>query len=131
MSKSKKKYIPKFFESTLEKGDTSSSIFVSMRLSDAWKSLSSVARLVYIDMKMEYYRQKKKPSEERQDTFYFNKFIWNNIYGYKNANQIKKYIDELIEKGFIEYVKQGWNTRTKSIYKYSDKWKNYAGEAPP
>jgi hypothetical protein len=121
----KKKYEKKSFESDQSSSDVMAMFFASMRFSSAFEKLSSVAQNVYRDMKLEYYRQKKKPFPEDRTCFYFNKYIWKNIYHYKNANQISKCINELILLGFIRCKQDGYTNRTKSIYQYSDKWRNY------
>lgn len=129
MGKSKKLYKKKSFESMQNSDDTMAMFFVSMRLSNAWQQLSQGARNVYIDMKLEYYRQKKKPNNEDSTCFYFNKYIWHDIYGYKNANLMSKYIGELIQYGFIKCVLDGSTTRQKNIYQYSDMWRQYGTDA--
>lgn len=116
----KKKYIPKTFES--KKPDVSASIYCSMIQSKAWENLTNNARVLYLYMKLQYYGQKAIPDRE-QEYFYFNKGMWKTTYKlYTNQNQFYKDRNLLIENGFIEIEQNGKNTRTKTIYRFSDKW---------
>lgn len=47
-----------------------------------------------------------------------------NIYSKGNQNGFSKDMSELIDKGFIELVENGKNTRTKNIYRLSSEWQN-------
>lgn len=125
---SKKRYVPKPFESIGISSDTSANIYSSMLLSKAWQILNISTKELYLYCKNEYYRQKKKPFTDDQTCFYFNQAIYLNIYGKTNASQLRAGINELIEKGFIRCIECGANTRTKSIYQYSSKWRLYGTE---
>ena len=133
MAAKKRTYQPKMFESTQTSKDTSANIYLSMLTSSAWKDLSNNSRVVYLDMKSQYYGQKKvkEPDENGnikefdQECFYFNWGIARDVFGIKNPTQLNKDIKSLIEHGFVEIVKNGKNTRTKSVYKLSDKWQKW------
>lgn len=118
----KKKYVPKTFESS-KSGDVSANIYASMMQSRAWGNLTNNARVLYLYMKLQYYGQKTIPDRE-QECFYFNKALFLKIYQlYTNANQFYKDKKLLIDNGFIEIVENGKTTRTKSIYRFSSKWR--------
>ncbi len=131
MSK-KRKYIPKSFESTGTSSDTSANIYKSMLLSPAWKSLSKGAQNLYLYMKSQYYGVATKGHPDGDSTkFHFNKCLYVNQYGangtalYNNDSTFRKNRDELVKNGFIRVVSDGSVTRERSVYEYSDKWKDY------
>ena len=119
---SKKKYLPKSFESI--GGQTlSANLYASMLQSKAYKSLSNGARTLYTFMKLQYYGAKGIKDHDKTD-FYFNWALANKTYSlYTNNTQFKKDRDMLVEYGFIEVVENGKSSRTKNIYRFSDKWK--------
>lgn len=122
----KPKWKPLDFETIGDK-KLSATIYAAMIQSDAWTQLSNNARVLYLYMKLQYFgvKQEDKPRGQ-QDLFYFNKAMATKTYGlYTNMAQFRKDRDMLLEYGFIEEVEKGKNTRTKSIYRFSDKWKEY------
>ncbi len=123
MSK-RKQYIPKTWES-IDGNRLSANIYVSMMQSNAWMQLSKNARLLYIYMKAQYYGQKNLPERPSTD-FVFNWALVNKTYKlYSNKGQFENDRNMLIQYGFIEIVENGKNTRTKNIYRYSDKWQSF------
>jgi ribosomal protein L33 len=127
MSKKRKPYEKKSFESMRNSSDTSANIYESMLLSPAWLALSATQKVLYVVCKSQFYSEKRNPNNNSEQ-FTMNKFKWLNKYHlYTNANSAGFYRDmnALIEKGFIACVECGANTRTKSIYKFSDKWNLY------
>lgn len=133
MSKKKERYFPKTFESTGKSGDTSANVYVSMLLSRKWKELTKNAQVLYLYCKAQYYAEKKKPTpkikiltdDERRQCFTMNRSKWQDVYEiYASDNgQFYKDMSLLVEKGFIQVVESGKTTRTKSIYRFSDKWR--------
>lgn len=124
MSK-RNKYQKKPFESSGISSDTSANIFQSMLVSAAWKTLTDRQRTLYLYMKAQYYHQKKHP-ENNPEMFYFNRALYQDVYGlYPSPKQFVRDRDALIEKGFIVVIEDGSYTRTKTIYKYSDKWQKF------
>ena len=135
MSKQKIKYKPKKFESTGISSDTSANIYMSMLMSDAWQSLTKNQQILYLYCKAQYYAEKRKPkpklveldAEQLSLCFTMNKSKWctlYNIYSKGNQNGFSKDMSELIDKGFIDLVENGKNTRTKNIYKLSSGWQD-------
>lgn len=122
MSRKRQKYEPKRYESKRQQGDISANIYASMVQSPAWQKLTNNAKNLYLYMKLQLYGQKPIADQEKE-CFYFNKSMWKDTYKlYTNQNQFYKDRNLLVENGFIEIVEQGQNTRTKHIYKLSDKW---------
>ena len=122
MGRRKQKYVPKRYESRKQSGDISANIYASMMHSAAWQNLTSNAIRLYLYMKLQLYGQKSIP-EQGEECFYFNKAMWKNTYQlYTNQAQFYKDRDLLVKNGFIEIIEHGQNTRTKAIYKFSDKW---------
>lgn len=120
----KRRYQPKDFESLANYNrDTSANIYYSMMTSEIFKSLTKQQQILYVYMKMRYYCSSHPGKINEQ--FYFNKHLWHDEYNlYKNANSFYKDRDALVEKGFIDIVERGWNTRTKAIYRYSSRWQS-------
>ncbi len=120
----RKIYTPKSFESIGGKR-LSANIYISMLESTAWKQLSKNSRLLYVYMKAQYYGAKNIPEHPATD-FVFNWGLASQTYGlYTNKTQFAKDKSELIKYGFIECVENGKCTRTKSIYRFSDKWQSF------
>lgn len=119
----RKQYIPRAWES-VKGSKTSANIYVSMINSTAWMMLSKNARLLYVYMKAQYYGAKNLPEHPETD-FVFNWALVSKTYKlYKNHARFEKDRDMLIKYGFIELIENGKNTRTKSIYRFSDKWQS-------
>lgn len=119
-----RKYEKKLFESTRASWDTSANIFESMLRSAAWKSLSGNQKALYVTCKSQYYDVKKHPNDDRMQ-FYMNQSLWLNKYElYTLANHASFYRDMkvLIDRGFIECAENGKSTRTKSVYRYNNRW---------
>ena len=120
--KNGRKYIPKLYESKKQNGDVSANIYASMMQSQAWQKLTANAMRLYLYMKLQLYGQKSLP-DCGEECFYFNKAMWHDTYHiYTNQAQFYKDRDMLVSNGFIEIVERGQNTRTRAIYKFSDKW---------
>ena len=119
-------YTPKKFETNEYNNVLSANIYLDMLTSPAWIDTPKNARLLYIYAKAQFWGVKEHP-QNRQDYFYLNKSLVVDIYKlYTNTSQFRKDINELIKHGFIELVENGKFTRTKNIYKYSDKWKTWS-----
>lgn len=131
-------------------GDTikevSATISYSLRKSNAWNNLTPTQRLLYLDCKFQLYgqhplRDKLTTDWEKENDknvnirlrFHFNEDLWLTKYGLYTVNT-KRYfykdMNALIENGLIRKIQSGQNTRTKSIYEFSDKWKEL-GEWTP
>lgn len=127
----KRKYEKKSFESTGSSSDTSANIYVSMLLSNAWKSLSAQQKTLYLYCKAQYYAERPKPNND-QLCFTMNQSKWCSLYGlYERSNAKGFYRDmsALIASGFITCAECGALTRTKSIYRFSDMWQRYGTAA--
>ena len=129
MSRSKKKYEKKAFESTGATNDTSSNIYISMLLSPAWIALSGSQKALYLYCKAQYYAEKSKP-DNNPLRFTMNRSKWLLLYKLYTSNSAGFYRDmaALIEKGFIACVGCGAISRTKSIYEFSSMWQKYGTE---
>ena len=122
----KSKWKPLNFETIGDK-KLSAVIYASMIQSQAWQKLSNNARVLYLYMKLQYFgvKQEEKPRGQA-DLFYFNKAMATKTYGlYTNMAQFRKDRDMLVQYGFIDEIEKGKNTRTKSIYRFSDRLKEY------
>lgn len=131
----KKKYTPKAFESEGNSNDTSANIYESMLLSPAFIALSNRQRLLYLYCKAQYYG-KRKPAKDfkelglyqEETCFYMNRAVIRKYSMYPDSSNKEFYrdIDALISYGFITRELQGGgNGHTKSVYKFSGKWREY------
>ena len=119
----RKQYIPKPWES-VDGNRLSANIYASMISSHAWEQLSKNARLLYMYMKFQYYGAKNIPEHPATD-FVFNWALASKTYKlYTNYKQFENDRNMLIKYGFIDEVENGKTTRTKSIYRYSDRWQS-------
>ena len=133
MGRKKKKYRPQQFESLKGEGDTSANIYRSMLLSPAMKDLSSKQFELYVCAKSEYYGASAHDKDGFEDeyrndpryfTMNFGKFKKTGLYGmYTNKESFYKDIASLINHGFIDCEIDGYSTRSKSLFKFSDRWK--------
>jgi hypothetical protein len=134
----KKKYVPKGFESTGRSGDTSANIYRSMMLHPACRDLTPNQFRLYVYCKSELYGKSRHdldgfPEHVRADMtcFTFNKAKWHKdgLYGlYSNYGQFYRDMAALIEHGFVDCVQSGFSTRTKSLYKLSNRWQLWGTE---
>ena len=61
-----------------------------------------------------------------ETVFYFNRELWMDRYKlYTKWQQFNRDREALIKHGFIKVIEEGYNTRTKSKYKFSDEWKQW------
>lgn len=131
MSRRKKPYVKKSFESMGKSSDTSANLYESMLLSPAWFDLSASQKVLYAVCKSQYYSEKRKPIMDDNLSFTMNKSKWAEkykLYASNNPRGFQRDIAELIRHGFIVCVESGATTRKKSIYRFSDKWQHF-GEA--
>ena len=133
----KKKFEYEKFESAGEfvdgngkkRKDTSVRICESMLFSDAFSALTNRQKMLYICCKSQFFG-KRKPCQDIEilydDCFYmsFSTIIPYKIYTKNMKSEYYKDLKILVDLGFIELIAKG-NSRKKSIYKYSDRWKKY------
>lgn len=104
-------------------------IFLDMVNSSAFRDLSYRQQLLYFYMKIQFCQKDSKKPNGKHLQFYFNRGLYKNTLKlYSNDEQFRKDRDSLINHGFIICVENGSNTRSKSIYQFSDKWQNYGTE---
>lgn len=127
MSRKRRTYQKKPFESTGTSSDVSGNIYVSMQLSKAWMTLTANQKVLYLVCKTQLYAEKQKPNDDPL-SFTMNQSKWCGLYHlYEKSNAKGFYRDmtALIEKGFVTCVECGAITRTKSIYRLSSMWQKY------
>lgn len=114
------------FECSPYENKTFTRIFLNMINSPAFKDLSYRQQLLYFYMKIQFYQKDSKKPNGKHLQFYFNRGLYkNNLKLYSNDEQFRKDRDALIEHGFIVCVQDGSNTRSKSVYQFSDLWQVY------
>jgi len=115
--------------------DTSASIFESMYRSPAYRGLTARQRDLFMCCKLQRYGKRKpgrdyREIEELQSEalFYLSWAMVSKDYGlYPEGSKKNFYSDmkALAEHGLIELVSSGSSRRTKSIYRYSTRWKDW------
>lgn len=127
---------------TFQNADTHASIYRSMLLHEAYKTLTANQRNLYVLCKSELYGKSKNDLEQ------FNKYFIENgidkqnhpeyftmnwgkvkkggLYDcYSNTNSFRTDINALIEHGLIDCVLCGADSRCKSLYRLSNRWRFY------
>ena len=131
-SKSKREYRPKPSESTGSKGDTFARLFESKTLSTAWIDLSASAKVLFMTCSAQPYTQKPKPNPANDQRFYMNQSLWlhkYHLYSKANLGGFYRDMNSLVNHGFICCIENGANSRTKSVYEFSDGWKAFGTDA--
>lgn len=85
----------------------------SMHQSKAWKKLSLQSRYLYMEFKFKY---NGKNVNDISFTYKEGRELM-------NVNTFSKCIDQLLEFGFIKYIRNSPNTRECNIFGLSDGWK--------
>lgn len=106
-------------------------------LSKAFQDLTPRLQMLYIAMRLQHFGE-RKPNRDYKDSpllekvksdecFYFYRSIAEQYCPrYKNnSGRLYEDIRVLIDHGFIDLVFSGKIAREKSVYKYSDRWKNW------
>ncbi len=109
--------------------DVSAVFSHSMLISSAWISLSPKQQSLYLHCKVEQVYQHLDEKEEHleENCFYFNKKIWNKkykLYSETSDARLVKDMRGLIQKGFVDCIHSGQKTRTKNVYRLSERWQN-------
>ena len=127
----KPKYKPKSFESTGSSKDTSANIYESMLTHPAFLALTKNQRFLYVCCKAQYYG-KRKPGRDHPEVkdlqsdnhFYFSRYdaIKYGITKGKGNTEFYKDLKALEDRGFIDKVVSGKATKSKSIFRFSDRW---------
>ena len=120
-----KKQPPERFEN-IGKNEKFVRLFVGQLESEAFKKLKGRQRALYLYMKAQYSGKETKnnPNGDKLQ-FYFNWHLASETYKlYTNQKTFYDDIKALINYGFIECVENNRNLRKKSVYAFSDKWKN-------
>lgn len=108
-------------------------IFDSMRESRAWRALKSKARALWIECARQANSGTNLPCKDFPDVaefrvpdaFYMNRSLIDPSGLFGSNGAFYACLRELEEKGFIQCLRNGRNTRTKSVYRMSDAWKRW------
>ena len=112
--------------------DTHARIFHSMMVSPAWKDLTSNQKVLYLACKDRFFGEDSiydSDGKKQELWFYMNADLWSNLYALypRSSNErFKQDKKALMSHGFIEEISPGKTTRKKSIYAFSDEWKNWS-----
>ncbi len=140
----KKGIKPKSFESTgpgkipWAKGlsETFLTLYESQLRSPAFRNLSVRQRLLYVYMKSKNFG-KRKPIHDYpeldvldEQCFYFSRkeALDYNLYSTSTVRFLYSDVRELEKAGLITIVASGKPNKQKSIYRFSDEWKNWKKE---
>lgn len=121
---SKKTFKKQPFE-VLRQNEVSANLYEGMLTSEIYYTMTDKQKILLLYMKLQMYAERKKPIPDDKSTFTFPRNKWLEKYHIYSSDNSSFYRDRdvLLERGFIELVRSGKNTRTKNIYRYSDKWK--------
>lgn len=125
-----------------DKKDKFVALYLSLCESAAWKALTPRQQVLYIWFRFQWkdVGSKNTPSGDypnneafqRPYIVYMNKAVavQTGLYtkvqgGNFNARDFYKDVQRLEAVGFITCLQKGKNTRTKSVYELSERWKNY------
>ena len=123
-SKSANRPTHKPFESRNDHGQFTK-ITIDMIKSKAWEHLSLRQRGLYVTMKALYNPKIYTAGinvKESNEQFTFPKEAWGPLYN-NNGRAWRLDLAALINYGFINLAESGWTTRTKNVYRFSDRWK--------
>lgn len=118
------KYKHQPFESATEHGKFTK-VCDDMMQSPAWADLSLRQRGLYLELKRKY-TQKQSAGvviSDNADDISLPKSEALTMYG--TVRSFRDDMDALIAHGFMRLVQSGFNTRTVSIYGFSDRWKKF------
>ena len=124
----KRKYIKQAFESAGVSSDVSANLYLSMLVSPAWQALTANQQRLYLYCKLQYYAERQKPRADDPLTFTMNRGKWCTLYHLYTAGNARSFyrdMSELISRGCVSCVESGACTRTKSVYRFSAKWRDY------
>lgn len=100
-------------------------LYATMLTHPRWIGLSDRQKILFAYMKLQEYGGKgNRPDENDTEKFYFNWALASKTYHLYKKNKTGFYSDikALDEAGFIDILENGRSSRTKSVYKYSDRW---------
>lgn len=145
MAKRKSKLPPHISAGTVkrngkERRDTFAPITDSVLLSDAFQDLKSSEQLLYVFMNVSLHGNRQPAQDITEElplsfskilradtTFYFPKSLAIQYSSrYKDSGKrLTGDIRALEEHGFIRIIESGKSRKTKSIYQFSEEWKNW------
>lgn len=134
MSGKKRKADSTYYSFESDEGGKFSRIFSDMLKSAPWHDLDAAARNLYVCCKDQFFYQDAHPkitdnAETNKYYFYMNRGMWQKTYDlFKSKATFYKAMKALVTHGFVEVYRSGWNTRTKSIYRYSNKWHGWTAK---
>ena len=139
----KSKFEPEPFESAggyyLKSGkvrkDTSANIYESMLRSEAFMTLTSRQKVLYLYCKAQFFG-KRKPGKDHpevdefqgDEAFYLNLKMAVDEYGLYPEGSAKNFYQDmaaLIDHGLIVRISSGFRRREKSVYRFSTAWKEW------
>lgn len=109
----------------LKQNEVSANLYEGMLTSEIYYTMTDKQKTLLTYMKLQMYAEHKKPVPNDKTTFSFNRHKWLEKYHIYSSDNGAFYRDRdvLIERGFIELIQSGKITRSKNIYRFSDKWK--------
>lgn len=140
MARQKKKWNARPFESIGEtfvdltgnlRKDSIAQLYESQLQSPAFMSLTARQKILWVYVKSQLYGKAKPRQADYEglqiddNCFYFNHALAVRYGLYAKSSRREFYNDMkvLCDRGFIEVVSSGKNTRTKSVYRFSCQWK--------
>ncbi len=100
--------------------------------SPAFHDLTAREKVLLIFCRRESHGRAMAEGEHDERLFYMNKSLRTTIhelYKPSDTRQFEHDMAALIAHGFVDLVKSGYETRTKSLYRLSDRWNHWGTRA--
>lgn len=107
--------------------DKHAQLYLSLMLSEAFKSLNKSEQMLLVYMIAETYNKKLTDQNLGVDAFYFNRAIqekWNTSTG----TRFIKHRNKLMDRGFIRFIENNHHRGQKNIYELCEGWKTWKKE---
>ena len=108
-------------------------IYYSMTQHKSFQSLSNPAKLIYMFCRVQHaskagraclYKHSKESGFEYPSECFVFPSKHQKVYGIKDRSNFRKYMCELIDKGFINRYENNQHRRKVTVYAFSQKWKD-------
>ena len=136
MGRKKNGYIREKYESDIpgnSSHDTYVAMYTSMMNKPVFMSLTGNQKYLYTFCRWQKYNNENNPGKvypewkecQNPNAFFMNWDLAKKFHLYKSETTFYRDLKQLVESGFIDCLYSGRKGRNKSIYIYSDRWRNY------
>lgn len=110
-------------------------VYESVLRSEAFTKLTYRQQMLYILCRVQIFGKRtpereypEMPEFQGKDVFFLNWASVSDEYGFYPGSSSKNFymdMNALIEHGFVDRLSSGKRRRTKSVYRFSERWKNW------